>query len=516
MGKHLFCKEKFRVRAPATPPNNIMDKKEQLFKLGEIRTDLFEFLKYVKIQEPGDLALDYELWPHLEDFYNQLLSNQLIDLLKAKQIGISWALAIYALWKIWGTFGFTVLEISKGDNESRALLAKSRIVYDNLPKWMKRFKLNPNSGEKFGFEGMGSQIISFPSTETSGLGQTSGLVIHDESDFHPYFEVNLSHTRATVADSPDRQLISVSTVDKTKPDSYFKNHWRAADTGSNSFKALFYPYNVRPNRDEEFYQAMVRENESTPWVVEANYPRTIEEALSPQSAQSCFNKERMDKLWNATENASETRQGFIYIFSEPRVGIKYVAGVDVGEGVGLDYSSLTILGKDGLNSEVVAKIYTNKLATDLFAYEIDKLCAEYYDPLLAVENNSIGVAVLNKLKELGRPKLFSTEVERREKAGSKVTGAEKVGWTTGETNKYTGITELIESVNNGSVDTKFRPQVKEMMEYQWAVVNGKNKPVPTGATHGDTVISLMLAHQMLKKIGSPRKASMFVGGRQLW
>jgi len=490
----------------------MLSKKEQLFEGERCRQSLFHFLKYVKIQEPGELSLDYELWPHLIDFYKRLEVEKLIDLIKSKQIGISWALAIYALWKIYNVPAFTVLEISKGDTESRALLQKSKIVYDNLPKWMKIYTLNPNSGEKFGFAEMGSQIISFPSTETSGLGQTAGLVIHDESDFHPYFEVNLSHTRATVADSPDRQLLSVSTVDKTKPDSYFKRHWRSADAGENLFKSLFYGYDVRPNRDQAFYDAMMRENEKTPWVVEANYPRTAEEALSPQSALSCFKKESLDKLWEDTEDAIEVRQGFIYIFSKPKVGVKYVAGGDVGEGVGLDYSSLTIIGKNGLESEVVAKIYTNTLATDLFAYEIDKLCREYFDCLLAVENNAIGVAVLNKLEELGYPKLFSNEAQRKRDTHKELTGTEKVGWTTGEKNKQTAIVELVESVNDGSLKTKFKPQVKEMMEYQWV----NSKPVPTGATHGDTVISLMLANQMLKRVGNVVKASMYVGGRQIF
>ena len=384
-------------------------KKTRLLESELCRKSLFHVLKYVKIIEPGNQALNYELWPHLEDFYNQLLNNQLIDLLKAKQIGISWALGVYALWKIWSVPGFVVLEISKSDTESRSLLAKSKDVYKNLPSWMKIFTLNPNSGEKFGFEDLKSYIEAFPSTETSGLGKTAGLVIHDESDFHPLYEVNLSHTRATVADSVDRQLVSVSTVDKTKPDSYFKNHWRDAEAGKNGFKALFYAYDVRPNRDDAFYQAMVRENESTPWVVEANYPRTIEEALSPQSATSCFKKERMDKLWDSVESALETRQGFIYIFSEPRVGVRYGAGGDVGEGVGLDYDCLSILGKEGGMSWLAAVIYTNKLATDLFAYEADKLCREYFDCLLGVENNGLGVAVLIKLAELGYPNLLSAE-----------------------------------------------------------------------------------------------------------
>ncbi len=489
----------------------MLSKKEQLFELEKVRESLFYFLRYVRIQEPGELALEYQLWPHLADFYEQLAREKLIDLIKAKQVGISWALAIQALWEIYNIDGWNVLEFSKGDKEAQALLAKSKVVYDNLPRWMQIYTLEPNSTEKFGFKEMKSKIVTYPSTETAGIGETAGRVIHDESDFHEYYEVNLGHTRATVADSPERKLVSVSTVDKTKPASYFKTHWKAARDGQNGFKALFYAYDVRPNRDEAFHQAMVRENTATPWVVEANYPRSVEEALSPQSALSCFKKESLDKLW-ANVAEPEVRQGFIYIFSPAKVGVRYVAGADVGEGVGLAYSSLTIVGKDGFNSQVVAKIYTNNLATDLFAFEIDKLCGEYYDPVLAVENNAIGVAVLNKLKELGRPKLFSSEVNRKKKAGGKITGVEKLGWTTGEKNKQTATVELIESVNDGSLTTKFKPQVQEMMEYQW--VNGK--PVPTGLTHGDTVISLMLAHQMLKSVGVKREASMYIGGRKIW
>jgi len=478
----------------------LLTKEERVSEVIGVGVSIFNFLKHVKIQEPGELAREYELWPHLAGFYNELESNKLIDLIKAKQIGISWALAIYALWKIYTVEAFSVLEISRGMIESQALLSKSKVVYNNLPEWMKKYTLEPNSSERFGFKELSSKITALPSTEAAGIGETAGLVIHDESDFHEFYEVNLSHTRATVVDIPDSKLVSVSTTNKPRPDSYFKNHWRAARAGQNGFKALFYGYNVRPNRDEAFYQAMVRENESTPWVVEANFPRTVEEALSPQTAQSCFNKEQLDKLWENAEDG-EVRQGFIHILYPPRVGTQYVGGVDVGEGVGLDYSCLTLVGRQGLDSEVCAIIYTNRVATDLFAYECDKLCREYFECLLAVENNAIGVAVLNKLQELGYPKLYYSD-----------TNKQKVGWTTGEKNKQTAIVELIQSVNDGSLVTKFKPQVKEMMEYQW--VNGK--PVPTGATHGDTVISLMLANQMLKYVGNVVKASMFVRGRQVW
>ena len=243
---------------------------------------------------------------------------------------------------------------------------------------------------------------------------------------------------------------------------------------------------------------MVKENEATPWVVEANYPRTAEEALSPLSQQSCFNKDRLNTLWYNSIDP-EIRQGFIYILCPPRVGTQYVAGVDVGEGVGLDYSSLTIVGKQGLQSEVVAKIYTNKVGTAEFAYDVNELCKEYRNPLLCLDNIGIGRAVSDKLLELGYPNLYYAKQE-------------KVGWALTHPNKRELVVKLVESINDGSLITRFKPQIKELMEYQW--VNGY--PEPTGKTHGDTVISLMLANEMLKYVGSPRKATCYVDGVNIW
>ncbi len=482
-------------------------KEEELKKFTLINADIFEFLKFVKIQEPGDLALGYELWEHLVDFYQQLGRYSLVDMIKSKKIGISWALAIYALWKIYTIPGWSVLEFSKGQVESQELLAKSKIVYMNLPEWMRVYTLEPNSTEKFGFKEMGSKITAYPSTETAGVGETGGTVIHDESDFHDFYEVNLSHTRATVADTPDGQLVSVSTVDITKPDSYFKRHFKSAEgsgypeSGRNGFKALFYGVFSRPGRGEAFYEQMIKENEATPWVVGANYPRTIKEALSPLAATSCFNKEKLTNLWDNAEENLETRQGFIYILQPKMVGVQYAAGVDVGEGVGLDYSVLSIVGKRGLSAEVVAVIYTNTVGTDSFAFECDRLCREYMNPLLCVDNIGIGRAVIDKLQELGYPNLFYQDTKKQ-----------KAGWSLTRPNKRELVVKLVESINNGSLITRFKPQVQELMEYQW--VNGY--PEPTGKTHGDMVISLMLANILLPKIGVKAEASMYVDGQRIW
>ena len=491
-----------------------MKNEDRIRKLTDIFANPTSFLEFVKIQEPGELSLDYALWAHLEHFYEALESEKLIILVKSKQIGISWSVAVRALRKILTNPGSNILMLSSGQKESQKLLGKVKIIWNNLPQWMKcyqwdddkYFTLEPNSTEQFGIKEMGSMITALPSTEKAGIGETSDWVIHDEADFHDFFETNLGHTLATVSDKPERKLTVVSTIDITKPDSYFKRLYKGAkgsgysEAGSNNFKALFYPYNVRPNRDEIWFKEREKENEATPWVVGANFPRSVEEALSPLSALSCFNKDKLDLLWSRAAEP-EVRQGFIYILYPPRVGTQYVAGVDVGEGVGLDYSCLTIVGKEGLNSEVVAVIYTNTLGTDSFAFECDRLCREYYNGLLCVDNIGIGRAVSDKLVELGYPNLFHGDTEKR-----------KVGWALTKPNKRELAVKLVESINNGRLITKFKPQIKELMEYQWI----KGYPEPTGKTHGDTVISLMFANEMLKRTRNNEKAKGFANGVQIW
>lgn len=475
-----------------------LSKEEKLKRLGLVFMDFGEFLKEVKIQEPGQLSLEFKFWPHLIDFYRHLMLYNLIDVIKSKQVGVSWLLSAYALWKIYTLPGWNVLELSKGLDEAKKLLDKSRVIYNNLPEWMKVYTVLPDSATQFGFKEMKSVITAYPSTETGGIGETAGLVIHDESDFHDFYEVNLSHTRATVADSPERQLVSVSTVDKTKPDSYFKKHWKDSRDGKNEFKALFYGYDVRPGRDDKWYQAISRENEDTPWVVKGNYPKTVDEALEPLAAVSCFKADVLTRLWEDS-GYGEVREGFIHILHPPVVGVQYAAGIDVGEGVGLDYSALTIIGKKGLSSEVVAVIYSNQVGTDSFAFECDRLCREYRTPLLVVDNIGIGRAVIDKLLELGYPKLY-------------MMNENKYGWALTRPNKRELVVKTVERVNNGTLITRFKPQVKELMEYQW--VNGY--PEPVGKTHGDLIISLMLAGAVLDKIGAVVEASMYVRGKRIF
>jgi len=470
-----------------------MDNTEIAQKLLQIAGNPLEFLEYVYIRDPLRGRIKFEQWNHLLDALTVFLAFPLVIILKARQIGVSWLLAAYAVWTILTKPLANVLLISKGEREAGELLSKCKFIYQNLPDYLQQ-SLSYDSASCIGLSKMESKITALPCTGTAGIGEAATLVICDEWDKWDVEiqESNFASLKPTI--DAGGQFIGVSTVDKYKVDSLFKQIFREALAGHNNFKGLFYPWNIRPGRDSNWYKK--QELDYPDYLLKQEYPSTVEEALSPLTGKSIFRPEALERLLNNTIAPTEIRRGYVHIIHPPEVGVRYVGAVDVGEGVGLDYSVYNIVGTKGMQSEVCAVIYSNEIKTDLFAYEIYRLWEEYYKHLLAVENNSLGIAVLNKLVELGCSNLYKTK--------------EKLGWTTTAQTRETGLVELSQDIDNGSLITRFRPQVLELMNFYFK----DGRPQAARGGHDDLVMSLMIANQIITPYSSGVLPTIRLVGKQ--
>jgi len=462
---------------------------------GKVAEHPINLIPYARVSDPLRGNAAYEAWPHIIEFLQVAHEAKSLVVIKARQIGLSWASALYALWTAMYRPNARVLLISIGEREAGELLAKSKYIWRYLPGFLKP-TLNFDSVTMLGFEVMESKIVALPNTAYAGKGEAGTLVINDEWDFHEFAAANYASAKPTV-DRGDAKVIGVTTVDKTNPNSFSKQIFRGAIVGENNFKALFYPYDILPWRDEAWYEQTKRDSPE-PWRMEENYPRTIGEALSPLSERSFFDKDALNYLWDNAEEPIDKRAGGIYILQPPKVGIRYVGGVDVAKGVRKDFSSLTIIGKEGIDAEVVAVINTNDTSTDMFAYQVDKLCREYFNPLLAVENNGIAEAVLNKLRDLHYPRIYDESKDGKSPGVATTAGAMS-------NFRLTNLVELGENIRNRSVRTKFKPQIQQMMEFYWK--EGVVRDRPEGKGHDDMVFSLMFANLMLKHARGPVAAT---------
>ena len=390
-----------------------------------------DFLSYVQVLEPppGRGIIPFERWPHLVEVCQHLKKEKLIVWLKSRQTGASWLLAAYALWTAMYRTGALVLLLSQGEEESKILLSKSRFIFERLPSSLKT-PLGTDSRQELAFPGMESGIRALPSTDKAGRSTTASLVILDEADFHEHLEANYAAVKPTVDDTGG-QLIMVSTANAFNSRSMFKNVYR--DAPDNGFKKLFYSWNVRPGRDNQWFSDRQKEYSDVS-LFEKEYPATESEALSPPRTISAFDHDILALM--AQDCRPPIRQipvgpAKANIWQDYHPGKRYVAGTDTSHGTGGDYAVTAVL--DTSTGYVVADIQTNLIPPDQLALASMELLKLYHNPVWGVEDNDWGVLTISTAREARYPHLYYRDTD-------------KPGWHTDERSRYVLWGEMIEAI----------------------------------------------------------------------
>jgi len=433
-------------------------------------SDPLKFFEHVKILDATtNQIIKYEMWPHLKEFIKAVFEYPQIVVLKSKQIGISWTLAALAILWCYKT-GANVIMISKGENEAAELLRKAKFIYDQLPPYLQMTILNAGA-YTLSFKNKQSRIHTLPSTTSAGVGETASLVIWDENEFHPNAPENWAHLKPTI--DAGAKGIAVSTADPTSIDSHFKRLWRNARSGDNNFHPIFIGWDAVPNRDDEWLERVKRDYDME-WQFRANYPSTEEDALSPILGRTVFDGTSLQRMQQDAIKEEEIRQGVIHIFRRPKVGTQYMAGIDMAEGRGGDYSVLWIEGKDGLGRELVALIHSNHVLPDTFAFMSYELLKEYFSPRVIGGADAFGTRCLEDLVVHGydRGKIYCSDTKR-----------EKLGYIESGKTRDKDLVEMERSIR-GNMQIHYIPAIKEFFAFQYAE-NGRME-VAAGS-HDDLV-----------------------------
>ena len=413
----------------------------------------------VKITEPPDAfgsgggVIDFEMWPNLAEMIDLLGQHRLLNIMKARQVGLSWLIAAYALWFAMYHEGAVVLIFSQGQGEATALLGKIHKIWDNLPEWLQE-SIGLDNSTTIEFPGMNTKISALPSTEKAGRSETAALVIQDEADFHENIDANFAAVKPTI-DSGDGQLIQISTVNKKKMLSLFKETfrnarkvWEIGDENAmrrktNGFVATFYSWKVRPSRDQDWYDQVKSEAPDTAEMsadlyMEQEYPNSVEEALSPSRVMAAFDPDILRSMLDSSREPIETDEnGAIRIFQLPEVGHTYTAGSDTAHGTGGDRAVTAVV--DIQTGVVVADVVGNLLSPEEFARMSVNLLKRYWDPVWGIEDNDWGILTIRKAEELGYTNLSERQTPSGQDSGIH-------GWHTDERTRNLLYGELIEAI----------------------------------------------------------------------
>jgi hypothetical protein len=468
---------------------------------------------YGKVNDAETLAvIPFAMWPHLRTLLDLWLDNRLSIILKARQLGVSWLLAGYALWGAKFHTSASVLILSKGQADAADVLAKAKFLEANLPAWLQTTTGKDNDSE-LEFPGHNARIRALPATAAAGRGATASLVLMDELAHHEHARQNLVSISPTIG--MHGRLVAVSTANGLG-NAYYElwvgaggpavqddgtGVWRTDRPGANGYVPVFLHWSCRPGRDEAWLEQKRAELDLEPLLFKQEYPSTPLEAfvVSGRPVFGACVLEVDPELKPLPVPLESSSLLGLTLYRLPEKGKRHLIGVDVALGLEHGDASCAIV----LDAETfceVAHLHSTQ-PPDLFAADVHAL-ASAYPGRLAVERNGPGHQVIYKLRKLRTsttPYLpyFDTAVLKA--PAGQLTGQtppdQQEGWVTTPQNKPTAIGELEAALRNGVIRLGSPLVVSQLRMYQ-RLANGKTE-APQGK-HDDCVMALALAYQMHK------------------
>ena len=426
--------------------------------------------------------------------------------LKARQIGWTTLVAAYQFWLAYFHPDQNIIDISRTEREAVLLLKKTKFGFRNMPKWM--LERGPQSQvehqQKMVFDN-GSQIVSMPSASDPARGESATLIVVDEWAFLPNPEEAWASIEP-VADVGGR-IIGLSTANGSG--NFFHQMWVGAETRTNQFVPMFFPWSANQDRDDDWY--MAKKRSMTSWQLAQEYPSNPEEAFI-KSGRTVFDIDDLvakilpeepmigtlversslrDFEW--LQNYGDTGIDPISVWEYPQVGHHYVIGADVAEGLDWgDYSSAHVID---VQTGLMVASWHGHIPADLFAEEIYKLATWYNTALVGIESNNHGLTTITALRRVGYKRIFR---RRRVNSTQGNTPMTEYGWHTNKSTKPLMIDELARSIREQAITIRCAGTLGELRTYV-----RDERGAMSGSPHDDRVMSLAIANQMLNYAFAP-------------
>lgn len=493
--------------------------------------DEFEF-QLLTPEEAEEFGVEHrgDGWFWQREILDWWIDGKRCLVLKARQLGVTWLSAAYALWHLVFLPGTNVLIFSIGEEEAADVIRRIWTMFRSLPDWLTEHLeiLYPKGAglpsEKIvvrHMNGRESIIQAMPATKKAGHSKTAALVILDEASRQDYAADIYKAVIPVMADGG--RLIGISTANgmsggEAGKGNFFHYWWMNAEAMRTSKR--FLRWDLHPDRDERWYR---EEAESLPTKDRAEqYPNDEDEAFI-LTGTPYF--DRPGLAWyrkNATLDPiargvfvevvtpyefrkayfkqvhGELDEAWVNVYREPRAGGAYAIGVDAATGYGDDYTSGDVID---LHTQEIVATFHGKIDSDIAAQQLHYLGKWYNNARIAVERGGgYGDIIITSLRDgkEGRPPYPSMYIhrdwisrKRGEQAsyGFPITGASRGTLAQG----------VEKAIRRHDLPGLPRSHFQELITF----VHAASKPTPRAqdGCNDDRVMSLALALEMFRQYG---------------
>jgi len=371
-----------------------LSKKEILSEIVKCGKDPDFFINsYARISHPIHGTVPFNTY----DFQTQLLKDfndhRFNVILKGRQLGISTITAAYVSWMMLFHRDKNILVMATKFQTAANLVKKVKAIIKNLPDWMQIATISIDNRASFELNN-GSQIKASTTSGDAGRSEALSLLVIDEAAHVEGLDELWTGLYPTL--STGGRCIALSTPNGVG--NWFHQTYTDAEGGINDFFPTVLPWDVHPDRDQEWFEEETK-NMSQRQVAqeyECNFNMSGETVIHPED---------MARIKQALQEP-KYKTGFdrnFWIWEEYQPGESYLLVADVARGDDKDSSVFHVMKLSTM--EIIGE-YKSKITPDLFANMLNEVGKEFGECLMVIENNSVGFAVLDKLRDLAYPNLY--------------------------------------------------------------------------------------------------------------
>ncbi len=259
----------------------------------------------------------------------------------------------------------------------------------------------------------------------------------------------------------------------------------------NSWERFHQEYPIAPNLAFVFT--------GMPWFDQDFIARSLDQAARTPHIRG-YLKNRSTDL--PVPDFVEDDAGPLWVWKPPHESMSYSLGMDVGEGVGADYTVIQVVCNE--TGEVAASYRSNLVRPENAGVDAYLLGTWYNTGLLGIERNGPGLATLTVCERgmsehpwmTGYPNLYyHTYTDRKIPEETR-----RLGWITNKITKEAMLSRLALTVESGGLIIFSRTTLLEMQGFVWdaerKTFRQNYSPPGSRLPHDDEIMALAIANEM--------------------
>ena len=435
-----------------------LSKKEVLKEIVKCGKDPDYFINnYAKISHPLKGLIPFKTYEFQSDLIQLFNDHRFNVILKARQLGISTITAAYIAWMMMFHRDKNILVIATKFSTASNLVKKVKSIIKYLPDWLRIANIAIDNRTSFELTN-GSQIKASSTSGDAGRSEALSLLVVDEAAHVEGLGELWTGLYPTL--STGGRCIALSTPNGVG--NWFHQTYIDAEESENDFFPTRLTWDKHPDRDQKWFEKETKNMSQ----------RQIAQELQcnfNMSGETVFHSNDLKVILEMVCEP-KYRTGYdrnFWIWEEYNAEFTYLISSDVARGDGNDYSAFHIFKIETM--EIVGE-YKGKMAPDMFSDLLHGAGKEYGNCMIAVENNSVGFAVIDKLKEKGYPNIYYSYKSSHDYVDPVIGEHENsavAGFTTSSKSRPLIIAKMEEFIRNKLVKIYSKRIYNEMETFVW-------------------------------------------------